>query len=88
RGGLLKVWALSPAEGCVGGVYTSSVGCLVRFANRTINISASCIIVIGINGAIHSSSVPAVRFILHQHPTGNPRMDMQRLVTVISSVAH
>ncbi|MBU2964686.1 hypothetical protein Q4508_00760 [Amphritea sp. 2_MG-2023] len=30
----------------------------MSFANRTIDISASCIIVIGINDAIHSSSAP------------------------------
>nr|WP_320136437.1 hypothetical protein [uncultured Amphritea sp.] len=30
----------------------------MSFANRTINISASCIIVIVTNGAIHSSSAP------------------------------
>ncbi|MBU2964687.1 hypothetical protein Q4508_00765 [Amphritea sp. 2_MG-2023] len=46
----------------------------MSFANRTINISASCII--GISDAIHSSLSPAVRFILHQHPTGNPLMGM------------
>ncbi|MBU2966239.1 hypothetical protein KO512_12290, partial [Amphritea atlantica] len=40
--------------------------------NRTINISASCIIVTGINGAIYSSLSPAMRFILHRHPTGSP----------------